>query len=519
MHVQSAHQRVDLPEGTREKLETFRRRLWWIKIGEGILAGFVGLMLSYALVFALDRFWDTPAAVRAGLLVLGALGLGILFPFKLHRWVWRTRQLEQVARLLRHKLPRLGDQLLGIVELAHADVDDHVCSTTLVRAAVKQVDREIADRDFKNAVPNPKLRAWGWAAAALAALVVAAFLVVPAAGTNALVRWLTPWRNAERYTFAQLDPLPNSMVVPYAEEFSIDARLSDGTAWSPSSGSARYGAQDAVQSDLADGGYRFNIAPQKEPDSLTVSVGDARKKVDVRPTVRPELTGVQARVSLPSYLQYSSGLVKDVRGGTVSLVKGSLVSFHGTATRPLDGATLDGVVQPANGNSILTAEQFVNESTTHELTWQDNLGLSGKKPLVISVRALEDESPSITCSDLAFEQVILDEDVLTFEIKATDDYGVQVVGMEWAGIGDAYRNPNPVQGEKLLMAGEPEKREVPVSATFSAKREGIPPQSLRLRMYTVDYLPDRKRIYSPTYTIHVLSPEEHAIWLTRQLGR
>ncbi|MEX2315547.1 MAG: hypothetical protein WD669_00230 [Pirellulales bacterium] len=519
MQVPSAKQRIDLPDGMRSKLESFRRRLWWIKIGEGILAGFAGLMVSYALVFALDRVWDTSAALRASLLILGSVGLGIAFPLKFHRWVWRTRQLEQVARLLRHKLPRLGDQLLGIVELAQADVDDQTCSTALLRAAVNQVDRDIAKRDFKDAVPHPRLRTWGWTAAALAALVVAAFLVVPAASRNAFVRWLAPWSQTERYTFAQLDQLPDKLVVPYAEDFNLETKLSAETAWSPGSASAQYGKQDAIRSELANGGYDFHFPPQKEVDAVTVSVGDARKTLTVEPTTRPELSDIEARVALPAYLQYSSDQMRDVRGGTISLVKGSLVSFTGTATRPLSGATFDGQLLQAAGNSIRTEPQPVTESAAHEITWRDSLGLSGKKPLVISVKAQDDAAPSISCSDLSFEQVVLDEEVLTFEIKATDDFGVKNVGMEWVGIENQIRNPHPAKGEKLLMGGEPEKRDLPVSATFSAKREEIPPQSLKLRMFTTDYLPDRKRVYSPTYVIHVLSPEEHAIWLTRQMER
>ena len=48
-----------------------------------------------------------------------AATLGIGLPVKWHRWVWRQRRLEDAARLLRRTFPRLGDQLLGIVELAH----------------------------------------------------------------------------------------------------------------------------------------------------------------------------------------------------------------------------------------------------------------------------------------------------------------------------------------------------------------------------------------------------------------
>ncbi len=519
MHVPSAKQRIDLPDGMRSKLESFRRRVWWIKIGEGVLAGLAGLLLSYALVFVLDRFWDTSAGLRTTILILGSLGLGIAFPLKFHRWVWGTRQLEQVARLLRHKMPRLGDQLLGIVELAHAEVDDERCSPALLRAAVNQVDRDIAKRDFKDAVPNPKLRRWSLAAAALAAIVIAAFVIMPAAGKNAFWRWIAPWRHTDRYTFAQVDHLPDKLVVPYAEDFNFETKLSADTAWSPSRGYAQYGTQDAVGSDLANGGYTFHFPPQKDPDALMVSVGDARKSVAVEPTVRPELSDVVAQVTLPAYLQYTSDQLKDVRSGTISLVKGSLVSFKGTATRPLREATFDGRPMQTAGDAVVTAPAAVTKSAEHEIAWRDTLNLAGKKPLVISVKAQDDAPPSITCSDLAFEQIVLDEDVLSFEIKATDDFGIKEVGMEWAGIESMTRNPHPSKGEKLLMAGEPEKRDLPVTATFSAKREGIPPQSLRLRIFTTDYLPERKRIYSPTYVIHVLTPEEHAIWLTQQLER
>ena len=38
-------------------------------------------------------------------------------------------------------------------------------------------------------------------------------------------------------------------------------------------------------------------------------------------------------------------------------------------------------------------------------------------------------------------------------------------------------------------------------------------------MFAEDYLPDRERAYSPIYTLYILSPEDHAIWLTDQLSK
>ena len=518
MKVQAPHSELELPSGIRGKLEEFRRRVWMVKLAEGLLAALFGLLLSYLFVFVMDRFWDTPGWMRALILVAGAAGLGIWFPLKWHRWVWRTRQLEQVSRLLRHKMPRLGDQLLGIVELVHSEVEQER-SEALCIAAMKQVDAETRHRDFTGAVPNPRHRQWAWAAGVPLAIAVAALVIVPAAGTNALSRWLMPWRNTERYTFAQLDKLPNKMVVPYAEPFSIKASLAEQTSWSPSRGTARYGEQDAIQAELEDGKYDFQISPQKQPDTLTVSVGDVKKAVHVEPTTRPELTSMIARVELPDYLQYSRGLTKDVRGGSVSLVKGSRATFEATATRGLKKAELDGTPQQTSGNTLLTASMTIDDSASPKFTWEDEFGLSAKEPFELSIVAEDDGSPSITCSQLARQQVVLDEEVLSFEVQAGDDFGVKTIGMEWSGVEDPLRNPHPDHGEKIISAGGPEQREVDASATFSAKREGIDAQTLQLRIFAEDYLPGRERAYSPTYILHVLTPEEHAIWLTNQLRR
>ena len=518
MQVQGPHQHLELPEGMRSRLEAFRRRVWLIKLAEGLLAAAVGLLLSYLTVFALDRFWDTPVWLRVVILITGTAGLAFFFPLKCHRWIWRTRKLEQVARLLRHKFPRLGDQLLGIVELVQSEVEQER-SVALCRAAMRQVAQEVQRREFHDAVPQPRYRRWGWAAGASLVIALAILVSVPAAGMNALMRWLWPWQQIDRYTFAQLGDLPDKLVVPYAESFTVDAELSADSSWAPRQASARYGKQDPIKAPLKQGGYRFELPPQKEAGRLAVAVGDAQKSVAIEPTVRPELVSMTAHVKLPEYLQYTSDLTKDVRGGAVSLVKGSRATFSAHVSRRLEEAIVDGNRQQVAGQQMTTATLEVAESTDKQFSWRDHLGLAAKEPFVLSITAQDDETPMLLCSKLSREQVVLDEDVLSFKVLAQDDFGIQSVGMEWMGIEDPTRNPHPAEGEKVVSAGSPEQRELDAIVTFSAKREGVKPQSLKIRLFTVDYLPDRERVYSPIYVLHVLSPEEHAIWLTHQLRK
>jgi hypothetical protein len=224
-----------LPPVLSSKLAEFRRRVWVVKLAEGILAALFGLALSYLFVLGLDRFFETPAWLRALFLFAGALVPGLGLPLKWHRWVWRQRRLEDAARLLRHKFPRLGDQLLGIVELAKEDSKLTGRSERLVQAAMAQADEAVKDQDFTHAVPQAKHRQWAWAAVGATAVVTAGFITINDAARNAFVRWIMPWSDTERYTFARVQELPNPLVVPLAESFTLPVNLSADARWKPES--------------------------------------------------------------------------------------------------------------------------------------------------------------------------------------------------------------------------------------------------------------------------------------------
>lgn len=508
-----------LPPVLESKLADFRRRVWVVKLTEGVLAACFGLALSYLLVFALDRFIETPVELRFSILVAGAATLGLGLPLKWHRWVWRQRRLEDAARLLRRTFPRLGDQLLGIVELARMDHGAAGRSERLVQAAMEQAADAVKDHDFTHAVPEARHHQWGWAAGGVAALAVLAFATVNDAARNAFARWMTPWRNVERFTFTRVEPLPSRLVVPFAEPFEFPVRLTSDTQRSPSEGQGRLGKQPAVRVATAQGVYPLAFPPQKEEASLALAIGDYRKEVLIQPRPRPELTELAVRLQLPEYLQYKSEQRMDIHGGSVSVVKGAQAAFEAKASRALTGAEVDGQPQAVDGEKIVTAFSPIAEDAERKFTWRDEDGLTPRDPLLIKVRAVEDESPKIVARRETQEQVVLDSEVVTFDVRATDDFGVKRVGLEWVGSEKAEDGKTPVTGEKLAAAGEPEKKDVDVRATFCATREGVAPQTLEVRAWTEDYLPGRKRARSASFVLHVLNKTDHALWLTEQLGK
>jgi hypothetical protein len=496
-------------------LHEFRRRVWTIKMVEAVSATVFGILTAYLLLFGLDRVWDTPGWLRLGLFAGAAIGCANL-PVALHRWVWRNRRLEQLARLLSRKHPRVGDQLLGIIELVRNDFEQ-ARSRSLCEAAIREVAQDARKRDFRDAVPDPRHRLWAWLVTVPAVVAIGLFLAFPAAASNAWVRFL-PWKDAPRYTFTAFDRLPDQMVVAHGEPFTLPVRLSESTVWHPAQGIAQFGQQRPVTAPLQHGRYLFELPSQIDPGYLTVKIGDRSEQVRIEPTLRPELTAVVADVSLPAYLGRPQPLRKDVRGGTVSMVEGSQATIAATASRELASAQVDGKSRTPVGATVSSLPTPISGSRDMEFRWQDKFGLAGKEPFTLTITGRDDEAPSIACEDLPRQKVVLDTELLSFKVRALDDFGVKQIGLDWHGL----ENPivkSPAVGECILAAGGNDKDALEIIGTFSARSFGIEPQPINLRLFAEDYFPGRARVYSATYTFYILTAEQHAIWITEQLSK
>src|SRR3954468_10412541 len=170
---------IPLPEDLRGQFERLERRLLRVETGVLVAGCVAGLAGSYLLVFASDRIWDSPVWLRGTAFVGGAAVVGFFALTWLKRWILKRRNRKDLATIVQRKFQRLGDRLLGIVELSSEEKHLHGFSPELYRAAIRQVAAESAQYDFSEAVPRLGWKRAARVAVIAGALAAATFLVFP----------------------------------------------------------------------------------------------------------------------------------------------------------------------------------------------------------------------------------------------------------------------------------------------------------------------------------------------------
>jgi hypothetical protein len=535
---QSPESTVVIPEGLRRQLDDFRRHLWRIKVLEACIAGIVGLVFSFLLVYGLDRVWQTPGTVRLGILLGGVSLFAVFAPYWLHRWVWRHRRESELARLISRRYPGLGDRLLGVIELQNQSGNSDTLSPRLRAAAMEAVAVETGKRNLDGALPPPKHRLWGIIALLLVIMAAASFTFTPRAGLNALQRWLMPLSDTERYTFTLLDAPPAKLSVPFGEAFDIVLKLHKDSENRPVEGVGRYGLQPAISAKLAGDLYRFPFPGQQEKGTIVFTIGDARHAVAVEPVLRPAAEKLSVHVKPPAYLQIPDKVL-ELNGSFFNAVEGSEVVVSFSTNRPLASAEYGPTKEIAS--DIPQEGEFTAVSGSLSLkglvartppvsvgsrpfeipfSWRDKLGLEAGTEFKVRVDAFKDAAPAAYLQGIDRQKVMLPEETVDFEALAEDDFGVKVSGIEWNGesnqpTGEASASA----GEMKLAEGNPEEKRLGRPVAFSPAAVGITPQKITLRAFVEDYFPERGRVYSEPVTIYVLTRDEHAQMLKSQFDR
>ena len=512
---------VDLPPGLRRQFEDAGLRLWRVETAAALGGIAASLLLSWLAVFISDRLWETPAWLRVFFFLCGLAGAAAALLAWARHWVWRRRDLRALASLVQQKYRRLGDRLLGIVELA--DEREHLSnfSPALYHAAIAQVAEEARKFDFRQSVNARPARNLGWTSAGLALCLLAACLALPQASWNAFLRWIAPDANVPRYTLVVLDGFPRELIVPHGEPFEISGTIRYRSFWKPSRVRAGFGRLAQAQTPAPPGQVRLQIPGQVENGVLQVRVGDALARVSILPSHRPSLQQLSAWIHWPDYLR-SPDQSEPVQSGTFRALEGSRVSFVGTVSRPLAAASgqnggQNPVALKVEGPAFSTEPAEAAAAGELVFNWRDKLGLTNAAPWRLALQQESDQPPQPALPELPRTTAILASEVMRIRAEAQDDFGVRALGLAWDVVSDAAQ-PDTLSTEIKAEMTSPLQKKVENIFLWSPALYRIPADStVALEGFAQDYFPKRPRSRTTSYAIRILSPESHAELLRQNL--
>lgn len=511
---------TELPDSLRAQFAALERALWRKETTQAATATGILLLVSLLALFISDRFWDTPRTLRL-FLTGGALAGGF---WLLQRWAtlwyWRRRDLRAFSKIVQKHHRRLGDRLLGIVELAEQTELPEGMSAALRAAAIKQVAEDAAKMDFTAAVDFQLVRKFLLMAGVVGVIMLLIAIISPNAAGNAAKRWLLPTADAPRYTFIEWDGLPTELVVPHGEPFDFSAEVKFKSFWHPSSAKIVLGLHEG-QAAVENGHVRFELPPQTQSGQLRLRAGDAIAVIQVRPEHRPALRQLQAKLELPAYLQQPVQ-VESTLSGKLRVLKDTKVTLTGEATRSLKSATVQldrnkPLPLVTQGNRFTSTALSLDDIQRGTLAWKDELGLTNRSPWLLGIESVIDAPPSVELTDLGMDVAILEDEVLRINTMARDDYGVRQLGLAWQIVAGPIVTNSPGSQVMQRQTTNTAQRQFAESFVFSPSVLNIPADTtVEIHAQATDYYPQRVPAESTRYRVHVIGQVKHAEMVRQQ---
>lgn len=529
-------QTSEVPEELKLQLEGFKRRLWIAKITESILAGALGIALSFLLLFFLERFIELPVWLRITNFLICLLTFAVVLPFTLNKWVFKHRRKNQIAQLIAKKFPHLGDQILGVIELEEQNGKN--ISAELRAAAMQKVSSDVQKRDLSGALPSSQRLKLSLGILAVLGLVAIGCISLPIEGVvNSLKRWATPWSDTQRFTFTKIDltPYKDGFIVAKNEPFDLNLQLEKGSR-KEIEGQVRLGKEPWKKSYFLENTITFPFVGKTQQANISINIGDAKEEITLYPTARPILKKTYANITWPDYLKlpdqninFSSGVLQPIIGSKVKVIgevnKKLLSAELGTFYRSASADEIKVGLSETFIESDLKANYSFSENIIQiegipvledvlkfSINWKDIHGLEAKNKATIRIEPQQDEAPSTQISSKKSEVIQLLNHPISFNVSSSDDYAIKEFGFSWKGFAFEDSSSTNTKGERKLYNISkklPYSDLVKEEVIFDPAANNITnPQTIVFQSWANDQLPGRERQLSKnSYVVHFYSKE------------
>ncbi|HEY1603254.1 MAG TPA: hypothetical protein VGG64_26860 [Pirellulales bacterium] len=447
-----AEERPRLEPHVSSLLAQLRQRIRRYIVVEGLAATIATLCATFWLSLAVDWFFEPPVAWRRGLLGLGAIATVVVFYRLVILRLATSLSDTRLALLLERRFRAFDDSLLTSVDLTQSDRDlgefgREMLSHTLEQAAHRAHGVRLDDI-FRR---TPLVRS------VVAAAVLVATLAVGALAVPATMRF-----GVDRLTGATDDPWPRTSrlvivgfengekVVAKGDDVDVLVRADLSMPHVPEIVQIRYATEEGVrgrdtltrvgnatidQDEYQD--FRHTFSSVLSSLSFDVFGGDARvRDLRIRVVDSPTVDETTLLCEYPAYMNRSPHEIPVT--GSMQIPLGTRITVRARANKdliraqidyPIDDKTLhtETVLLPSAGDDLRTIRFTMPElagDATLAFTLFDTDGIHNRKPFVVSLSAVADESPQISLQLRGIGTAITPQARLPLVGQIVDDYGV-----------------------------------------------------------------------------------------------
>ncbi|HVJ69328.1 MAG TPA: hypothetical protein VM510_15185, partial [Caulifigura sp.] len=436
------------------------------------------LCICLAAAFLMDVVWDAPRAIRVGLLLATLAAVGAVAFLRIIRPVFRRISHDELAALVESAHPEMEERLLSSLELARSADRESVKGSPMMRELLlRETAKATREVEFEGVVDSSAAVRQTIIACIAFLLVLAPFVVLQDGYGNMWARFFNPWGNYAYGTTLTIEVQPGDAVVPRGEDVPVTAiphfrfgktgaMTSPRVTWIDDDGEREFRDLKSVPDQpiytavipQVSRGLRYRIESSQ----------GASREYRVQVVDRPTITGLTVDVQPPAYCGRAAQRIDGLVGET-SIFERSTLTFTATFNKPVaelrwlwvddvrhkyDGKPLEAQgrerLKSASVNGLAFArddakplsvdadgrsaswELPADREGSFEIVLIDAAGIQNRNEPGRSFRILRDAAPVISWVDNENHPTAKADDVVAFEVAASDDIGLGALELHYS---------------------------------------------------------------------------------------
>ncbi|MFZ1706135.1 MAG: DUF4175 domain-containing protein, partial [Saprospiraceae bacterium] len=454
-----------------EKLNQFIRKYYVNKLIRGSLYTVASILVLFLAFNILEYYFYFGTGIRKVfyysfiLTNLGALGYWVLYPLFQYFNLGETISHEDAAEIIGDHFENVKDKLLNILQLKKQE--SSVANRELLEASIDQKTKSIQLVPFKSAINLQQNRKY--LRYALPPFILLLFLLLGAPsilkeGTNRIINNNVEFEKAAPFAFAIEN---EDLTVVQFEDYSLQIEVSGEILPNEVFVQIEDFQYKMEKKDKTHFIYTFRNV-QKDVRFRLASGNVLSKEQILRVLAKPNINNFTVSLEFPSYIQRPKENFDNI---------GDLVIPEGTKVSWLFDATGTDEILMKFGNDVTKIDQksplqyYYSKRVLNDATYK--LFLSSKlvpikDSLLYTINVVKDQYPVISAEKMNDS---LDNQLLYFVGKASDDYGIQTLAFHYTVTSENGKSKG-LQSQKLTK--EP-GREIQYSHVFDIRKLNLNP--------------------------------------------